>query len=131
MIRLNPLIAQMDVFEEKPGFFIINSDTNGVPIYIDGALIGHSPLDKPIPVLAGIHQITYHPPSIRDPFLQYGQTEALKQIYVMSGDTVIVRLDTYLLAQRLSQIKREYHYTNYIGIAMSFLLFWQLWIIAN
>ncbi|MDC0234880.1 hypothetical protein OAK09_00865 [Candidatus Marinimicrobia bacterium] len=128
---LNTLSAQISTFEENPGYINISADTIGVPIFIDGYLIGHSPLENPIPVLPGFHQITHHPPSIQDPFIQYAQTKDVKQIYVMGGDTVIVHLETYLLAQQLSQIKKEYHLKNYIGISMSFLFLWQLWIIAN
>lgn len=128
---LNTLAAQTSTFEENPGYINISADTIGVPIYIDGSLIGHTPLVNPIPVLPGIHRITHHPPSIQDPFIQYGQTKDVKQIYVMGGDTVTVHIETYLLAQQLSQIKKEYHLKNYIGISMSFLLLWQLWIIAN
>ena len=128
---LNTLAAQTSTFEENPGYINISADTIGVPIYINGSLIGHTPLVNPIPVLPGIHHITHHPPSIQDPFIQYGQTKDVKQIYVMGGDTVTVHIETYLLAQQLSQIKKEYHLKNYIGISMSFLLLWQLWIIAN
>jgi hypothetical protein len=42
-----------------------------------------------------------------------------------------VRLDTYLFSQRLLQMKKEYYYTNYIGIGISLLIIWQLWIVAN
>ncbi|MDG2397884.1 MAG: hypothetical protein P8M59_01075 [Candidatus Marinimicrobia bacterium] len=128
---LNTLPAQTNPFEGNTGYINISADTIGVPIFIDGSLIGHSPLENPIPVLPGFHHITHHPPSIQDPFIQYAQTKDVKQIYVMGGDTVIVHLETYLLAQQLSQIKKEYHLKNYIGISMSFLLLWQLWIIAN
>ena len=131
LIFFNSYAAQSYIIEDKPAYFQINADTIGVPIYIDGALIGHTPIENPIPVLAGIHHITHQPPSIRDPFLQYGQTDGVKQIYVMSGDTVKVRLDTYLFSQRLLQMKKEYYYTNYIGIGISLLIIWQLWIVAN
>jgi hypothetical protein len=131
LILLNTLAAQTIAFEGNPGFINISADTIGVPIYIDGSLIGHTPLGKPIPALPGIHHITHHSPSIQDPFLQYGHAKDVKQIYIMGGDTVTVHLETFLLAQQLYQIKKEYHYKNYIGIGMSFLFLWQLWIIAN
>lgn len=128
LILLN---AQTDIFSENPGFIYVRSDTTAVPIYINGNLIGHTPIYKPIPVLEGIHHISSHPPSIRDPFLQYANNEEMKQVFVMSGDTVEVLLDTYLLTNRLNQIKKDYYFTNYVGIGISLLVVWQLWILAS
>ena len=130
-ICLRLLNAQTDIFSENPGFIYVRSDTTAVPIYINGNLIGHTPIYKPIPVLEGIHHISSHPPSIRDPFLQYANTEEMKQVFVMSGDTVEVLLDTYLLNHRLNQIKKDYYFTNYVGIGISLLVVWQLWILAS
>jgi len=130
-ICLRLLNAQTDIFSENPGFIYVRSDTTAVPIYINGNLIGHTPIYKPIPVLEGIHHISSHPPSIRDPFLQYANTKEMKQVFVMSGDTVEVLLDTYLLTNRLNQIKKDYYFTNYVGIAISLLVVWQLWILAS
>jgi len=111
-ICLRLLNAQTDIFSENPGFIYVRSDTTAVPIYINGNLIGHTPIYKPIPVLEGIHHISSHPPSIRDPFLQYANTEEMKQVFFMSGDTVEVLLDTYLLTHRLNHIKKDYYFTN-------------------
>ena len=123
--------GQTDIFEKEPGFINIFADTASVPIYLNGDLLGHSPLNNPIPVFEGIYHITHHPPSISDPFLQYSEVDGVKQIFVLSGDTVTVRLNTLLLANRISHVRREYYYTNYIGIGISLLYLWQLWILAN
>jgi len=131
LISLGALTAQMDEFVKNPGYIDVKADTIAVPIYIDGTLIGHTPLDRPVPVLEGIHHITHHPPSFRDPFLQFAKTETVKQLFVLSGDTVHVRLDTQLMENRLIRAKREYHLTNYFGIGFSLLVLWQLWILAN
>jgi len=125
------LNAQINIFSENPGFIHVKSDTTAVPIYINGNLIGHTPIYKPIPVLVGIHYISSHPPSIRDPFLQYANTDEMKQVFVMSGDTVEVLLDTYLLTNRLNQMKKDYYFTNYVGIGISLLVIWQLWILSS
>tara|TARA_B100001079_G_scaffold61893_1_gene52532 strand:- start:540 stop:965 length:426 start_codon:yes stop_codon:yes gene_type:complete len=131
LVCLRFLNAQTDIFSENPGFIYVKSDTSAVPIYINGNLIGHTPIYKPIPVLEGIHHISSHPPSIRDPFLQYANTEEMKQVFVMSGDTVEVLLDTYLLTNRLNQIKKDYYFTNYVGVGISLLVVWQLWILSS
>ena len=131
LVCLRFLNAQTDIFSENPGFIYVKSDTSAVPIYINGNLIGHTPIYKPIPVLEGIHHISSHPPSIRDPFLQYANTEEMKQVFVMSGDTVEVLLDTYLLTNRLNQIKKGYYFTNYVVVGISLLVVWQLWILSS
>lgn len=130
-VCLKLLNAQINIFSENPGFIHVKSDTTAVPIYINGNLIGHTPIFKPIPVLEGIHHISSHPPSIRDPFLQYANTDEMKQVFVMSGDTVEVLLDTYLLTNRLNQMKKDYYFTNYVGIGISLLVIWQLWILSS
>ena len=43
---LNTLAAQTSTFEENPGYIYISADTIGVPIYIDGSLIGHTPFGE-------------------------------------------------------------------------------------
>ena len=72
-----------------------------VPIYVDGVLVGHTPIEKPIPVLQGTHEVSHQPPSIRDPFIQYGKIKDMRQIYVFSGDTVNVFVNTDLLEKSL------------------------------
>jgi len=124
-------MAQGTVFDSEPGFIKVLADTTTVPIYVNGSLVGHTPLENPIPVYQGIHHITHHPPSISDPFLQYTKTNGVKQIFVLSGDTVTVILNTHLLANRISQAKKEHYFTNYIGIGVSLLVLWQLWVLAN
>ena len=130
-VCLKLLNAQINIFSENPGYIHVQSDTTAVPIYINGNLIGHTPIYKPIPVLEGIHHISSHPPSIRDTFLQYANTDEMKQVFVMSGDTVEVLLDTYLLTNRLNQMKKDYYFTNYVGIGISLLVIWQLWILSS
>ena len=123
--------GQSQVFESNPGYIIIESDTSAVPIYVDGILMGHTPIKNPIPVLQGTHSISHHPPSLKDPFIQYGLIDGMKQVYVFSDDRVRVYLNTMILDKELKRVKSEYRYTNYIGIGLIFLLIWQLWIISS
>ncbi len=130
-MSLSLITGQKTLFDKDPGFINIKADTIAVPIYIDGSLIGHTPLDNPIPVLEGIHHITHHPPSIQDPFLQYSNTDAVKQVFVLSGDTINVHLNTYLLAEQIARDRKEYRYAKSIWVGISFLVLWQLWIFAD
>ena len=131
LIYLSISYGQSQIFETNPGYIIVESDTSAVPIYIDGILMGHTPIKNPIPVLQGAHSISHHPPSLKDPFIQYGLIDGMKQVYVFSDDTVRVYLNTMILDKELKRVKSEYRYTNYIGIGLIFLLIWQLWIISS
>ena len=131
LICLSISYGQSQVFESNPGYIIIESDTSAVPIYVDGILMGHTPIKNPIPVLQGTHSISHQPPSLKDPFIQYGLIDGMKQVYVFSDDTVRVYLNTMILDKELKRVKSEYRYTNYIGIGLIFLLIWQLWIISS
>ncbi len=130
LIYLSISYGQSQIFETNPGYIIVESDTSAVPIYIDGILMGHTPIKNPIHVLQGTHSISHHPPSLKDPFIQYGLIDGMKQVYVFSDDTVRVYLNTMILDKELKRVKSEYRYTNYIGIGLIFLLIWQLWIIS-
>ena len=89
--------AQQTPFQEQIGYINITSDTTNVPIYVDGILVGRSPLAKPIPVLPGNHTIGIYPISIKNPFTQYGLDETQKQIFVLNGDTNRVHLNSFLI----------------------------------
>ena len=123
--------GQEKIFETNPGYIVVSSDTAAVPVYVDGTLIGHTPIKNPIPVLQGPHTVSHHPPSIKDPFLQYGLIEEMKQVYVFSEDTVRVYLNTTVLNEELRKAKLDYRYTNYIGMGLIFILIWQLFIISS
>ena len=131
LILVSSVFGQDKIFETNPGYIVVTSDTATVPVYIDGILVGHTPIENPIPVLQGPHTVSHHPPSIRDPFLQYGLIEEMKQVYVFSEDTVRVYLNTTVLNEELRRAKLDYRYTNYIGMGLIFILIWQLFIISS
>ena len=72
------LCGQVSPFEDNVGYIVITSDTSNIPIFIDGTLVGHTPLEKPIPVLPGNHKVGIHPISVTDPFTQYGPDKTKK-----------------------------------------------------
>ena len=125
------LIGQSSLFESEPGYISIKSDSSTVPIYIDGNLVGHTPIANPIPVMGGRHFIGFHPANIKDPFLSYGNIETDKQIFVLSGDTVTVSFNTFLIDKNIERVRKEYQITNYIGIGIITIFLWQLWIISS
>ena len=137
-IILSPLVlifsllsGQVSPFEDNVGYILITSDTSNIPIFIDGTLIGHTPLEKPIPVLPGNHQVGIHPISVNDPFTQYGPDKTKKNIYVIQGDTNRVHLNSFFLDQQLIHQKKESLYSKYINITLSMLLIWQMLILSS
>ena len=137
-IILSPLVSifsllsgQVSPFEYNVGYIFITSDTSNIPIFIDGTLIGHTPFEKPIPVLPGNHKVGIHPISITDPFTQYGPDKTKKNIYVIQGDTNRVYLNSFLLDQQLIQQKKESLYSKFINITLSMLLIWQMLILSS
>ncbi len=131
LYSLSFLIGQSSVFESEPGFIRVKADSSSVPIYLDGNLIGHTPIKNPIPVMEGVHFIGFHPPSFKDPFISYGKVNSDKQIFVLSGDTVNISFNTFLVDNNIKKIKKEYQITNYVGIGMLSLFLYQLWIISS
>ena len=130
ILNITILLGQTSVFESNPGYISVVADTTNVPIYIDGTLMGHTPLLNPIPVLEGVHRITYYPPSLKNPFITYGEIQSEKKVFVLGGDTVNVRLNTILLETSVDRVKREYQITNYIGVGISIIFLWQLWLLS-
>ena len=55
----------------------------------------------------------------------------MRQIYVFSGDTVNVFVNTDLLEKSLENVKKEYRNTNYIGMGLSFIFLFQLWLLTG
>lgn len=137
-IILSPLVSifsllcgQVSPFEDNMGYILITSDTSNIPIFIDGTLVGHTPLEKPIPVLPGNHKVGIHPISVTDPFTQYGSDKTKKNIYVIQGDTNRVHLNSFLLHQQLIHQKKESLYSKFINITLSMLLIWQMLILSS
>ena len=125
------LNAQQTPFQEQIGYINITSDTSNVPIYVDGILVGHSPLAKPIPVLPGNHTIGIYPISIKNTFTQYGLDETQKQIFAFNGDTIKVHLNSFLINQYFKQQKNAVLFSRYINIGIGMLFLCQLWILSN
>ena len=114
------------VFESTSYF-----EKGGVNIAVIGQHFPYTPIANPIPVMEGIHFIGFHPANIKDPFLSYGNIETDKQIFVLSGDTVTVSFNTFLIDKNIERVRKEYQITNYIGIGIITIFLWQLWIISS
>ena len=124
-------LSQGSIFDEPYGFVSIESDSINIPIYIDGDLVGHTPINKPIPLIVGNHYIDIKPLSISRPFIQRAQIDESKNIYVFRNDTVSIIINPFSFQMRSERMIKERIYTGYIGVGLGLLMIWQLWIIAS
>ena len=122
--------SQSSIFDEPYGYASIESDSTNIPIYIDGDLIGHTPIQKPVPLIIGSHYIDIKPISISNPFTQQGEVSSSKNIYVFKNDTISIVINPYLLHKESERVIKERRYSGYIGLALGLLTLLQLWIIS-
>ena len=122
--------SQNSIFDEPYGYVSIESDSINIPIYIDGDLIGHTPIQKPEPLIIGSHYIDIKPITISNPFAQQGEVSSSKNIYVFKNDTISIVINPYLLRKESERVLKERRYSGYIGIALGLLTLLQLWIIS-
>ena len=123
--------SQSSFFEEDIGYINITSDSSHVPVYVDGSLVGHTPIKKPIPLIPGNHFISIHPLSISKPFRQYGPNDSMKHIYIINNDIINLHLNTFLLHQESVRRTKEDFYSRYINIGLSILVIWQFLILSS
>ena len=124
-------LSQGSIFDEPYGFVSIESDSINIPIYIDGDLIGHTPIKKAIPLIVGNHYIDIKPLSISRPFIQGAQTDESKNIYIFKNDTVSIVINPFAFEMRSKKMIKERIYSLYIGAWLGLLMVWQLWIVAS
>jgi len=104
MTLMNFLISQeldsTNIFNKNIGYVQINTDSIGLNLFIDDILIGQSPLDNPIPVEVGFHNVTYIEPNYLDALGEHFSEDEInfllkdsnKKIYVSSNKTIFVNL---------------------------------------
>ena len=124
-------LSQGSIFDEPYGFLSIESDSINIPIYIDGDLIGHTPIKKPIPLIVGNHYIDIKPLSISRPFIQRAQTDESKNIYIFKNDTVSIVINPFAFQMKSKKMIKERIYSRYIGAWLGLLMVWHLWIVAS
>jgi len=111
------------------GYVIITSDSLGTPLYVDQVFVGNAPLKQPVPVINGIHEISYLPPEINEPYIKQKLPEAIKRVYVPAGDTITVRLLYDSQTEEIRIIRKERTISGYVGtilIGMLLMLLWRL-----
>ncbi len=115
---------QGDSSNIQASYLLIYSDTDNVPVYIDGTLLGETPFLKPVPVLPGYHRISNIPHSMEGLYSSISKTTSVKQVYLVQGDTVSVFIDTSIQSQEILRQKRARDITIYtgLGIVLTFVV---------
>ena len=117
-VKLTLLAGQSKSEINEYGFIAIATDSMDVPFFIDGYYVGNHPLDNPIPVLPGFHEVSYIPPDIQDEKIKDNLSEGIKRVYVAKNDTLEVFLyyDHYL--SQVQSISEQIRFQNYVGFSL-------------
>ena len=134
-VEEQPLYIQpppAEASEDSPaGYIKINADTLGTPVFIDGVFIGHSPVNHPIPVLPGKHEVSLFPSRGLDAFTKDRLVDSFKKVYVTEGDTISVMLYFDFQATRIEAIRQEQEITGFVGYAVLGIVSYLLWTSAG
>lgn len=112
---------------DETGYIRPTCDSLGIALFVDGVMIGYSPIRHPVPVLAGFHEIGYAPPEIRDEYVKARLHHAIKKVYVPIGDTVDVALSFDHEYTQFKTVRTEHKISQYIGIMMTIAAIYLLW----
>ncbi|MFQ6612477.1 MAG: hypothetical protein ACE5D2_05180 [Fidelibacterota bacterium] len=124
------LTAQSKSPIDSIAFLNIESDSANIPIYVDKILIGHTPLNNPIPVIPGYHTVSFIPGEIQNYYSELGLSAAVKQIYVTPGATQKIILITADHQQELVALRKDRYRTTIIGVSMGLFALVLTWLLA-
>ena len=127
---VTPQTAVSDSTQEVTiGYLILQSDSMGVPLFVDNVLVGTAPLTAPVPLLPGFHEVSYLPPQLNTAKLKKELGDAIKRIYVPPGDTIRVTLYYQSQVERIRALQTQNTVSTYIGfmmIGIVLLILWQI-----
>lgn len=120
------LQAQEEAGEATVGYLRIFVDTDLVQIYLDGELIGYTPIQEKIPVTPGWHNVSFFSPNFKWEHWTHRQRRVLvnvveagtHQVLVESGELVEVRMAWHELEQALERYESGRWISAAVGIAM-------------
>ena len=118
IFSLTVMYAQNEKDINKFGFIEIKTDSMNVAFFVDGYFVGNHPLNGPVPVLPGFHEVSYIPPDIQNKKIRENLNEGIKRVYVAENDTLNVFLfyDHYL--SQVESYEKELRIQNYVGISL-------------
>jgi len=108
----------------------IMCDTKGLPIYVDGHLVGHSPLKNPVDVLPGWHKVGYFPNDYtQDANALTSKEKIMNDILVMGrldvfideGDHETIVLNYQTLGEDVIDYNNRFQAGKWIGFSLFFV----------
>lgn len=106
-------------------------DTKGLPIYVDGHMVGYSPLKNWIDVLPGWHKVGYFPNDYnRDPNVLTSKEKVLNDIlvmgrldvYVEEGSHETIALNYQTLDEEVIDYNKRFQAGSWIGFSLFFTM---------
>ena len=133
VLSMLPAQEQID-WEEKPNPITaiqIYCDTEGIPIYVDGLQVGASPVEDPVQVAPGWHQVSYFPPEMTVNIRGISENRKMRDmiklarqdVLVDEGKTVRVVLSYRTIEAEAIEYERKLSSSRWVGLGMVFILF--------
>ena len=106
-------------------------DTKGLPIYVDGHLVGYSPLTHPVDVLPGWHKVGYFPNDYyQDPNKLTSKEKIMNDILVMGrldvfideGDNETIVLNYQNLDEEVIDFNKRFQSGTWVGFSLFFTM---------
>ena len=133
VLSMLPAQEQID-WEKKPNPITaiqIYCDTEGIPIYVDGLQVGASPVEDPVQVAPGWHQVSYFPPEMTVNIRAISENRKMRDmiklarqdVLVDEGKTVRVVLSYRTIEAEAIEYEHKLSSSRWVGLGMVFILF--------
>jgi hypothetical protein len=122
----SPTLAQQIDNESAVGYLRIFTDADLVQIYVDGEMIGYSPILEKITVTPGWHHVSFFSPDFKWDHWTHRQRKVLMnvveagthRVFVEAGELVEVHMAWHELEKELERYESGRTVTAIVGIAM-------------
>ncbi len=111
--------------DDKTGV-IIHCDVPNIPIYVDGEMVGRSPIKEVVELLPGWHQISVFPDATTPMFEDVPSTRKLRDVFRMgkqdvlveNGQVVHVTVGYRSIEQEVNQYQLHLSASRWIGFSL-------------
>ncbi|UCH10065.1 MAG: hypothetical protein JSU61_12825 [Fidelibacterota bacterium] len=122
----HPVWAQQGTDESAVGYLRIFTDADLVQIYVDGEMIGYSPILEKITVIPGWHHVSFFSPNFKWEHWTHRQRRVLMnvveagtyRVHVNAGELTEVHMAWHELEQALERYESGRVITALVGIGM-------------
>ncbi len=124
------LLGQQAETEATVGYLRLFTDTDRVQIYLDGEMIGHTPILEEIPVTPGWHHISFFSPEFKWEHWTHRNRDVLlnvveagtQRVLVEPGELVEVNMEWHELELRLQRHESGRTISSIVGLGMVALM---------